>query len=103
MIDGSISEVKDIRSDWTNRETYRDFIGKKEIGRKNIDAVINWANRMEKQYKGTARIVIDWFGSMDKEALNLISKYPNTSPECLPEDERAVVRQQVKKEWREKC
>jgi len=55
---------------------------------------------MQREYKGTARIVLDLFGNISEGAKEKISQYPNTSPECLPEDERAVVRQQVKKEWR---
>lgn len=101
MIDGHISEVNDKRSDWTKRESYRDFLGNREINKADIINALYWAEKMQKEYKGTARIVIDLFGNISEGAKEKISQYPNTSAECLDEEKRAIVRKKLKKEWKD--
>jgi len=105
LITGHIEEIKNKKIDWLKQPGFSIHNGYIEnpLTEEQVQKALDWAMVMQEKYKGTARIVLSWFGELTEGAKKAISLYPTVSPAySVNDDENEALRrkQQMLKDWK---
>jgi hypothetical protein len=105
LITGFIEEVKNKRIDINKYpcKIIHNGYEPRPLTENQITEILSWAWTMQERYKGTARIVLSWFGELTEGAKKVLSPYPTVNPVySANDDENEALRrkQQMLKDWK---